>query len=54
MDTSSYLARLEALLEGLPPAERQYAIAYYTEYLMDADSEGVDAAPLFDTTLRTL
>ncbi|MCL2632393.1 MAG: hypothetical protein FWD45_04840 [Coriobacteriia bacterium] len=44
MDTSSYLARLEALLEGLPPAERQYAIAYYTEYLMDADSEDVEAA----------
>jgi uncharacterized membrane protein len=44
MDTKSYLARLEALLEGLPSAERQYAIAYYTEYLMDADPDNIQAA----------
>lgn len=44
MDSKSYLARLEALLEGLPSAERQYAIAYYTEYLMDADPDNVQAA----------
>ena len=44
MDTSSYLARLEGLLDGLPLAERQYAIAYYTEYLMDAGPEGAAAA----------
>ncbi|MDR0459247.1 MAG: hypothetical protein LBG68_02120 [Coriobacteriales bacterium] len=44
MDTSSFLARLESLLGGLPEAERQYAIAYYTEYLMDAGPEGADAA----------
>ena len=44
MDTSSYLSRLESLLSGLPAAERQYAIAYYSEYLMDAGSEGFEAA----------
>ena len=44
MDTSSYLARLEYLLDGLPIPERQYAIAYYTEYLMDAGPEGAEAA----------
>lgn len=44
MDTSSYLARLESLLGGLPTSERQYAIAYYTEYLMDAGPQGVEAA----------
>jgi len=44
MDTSSYLARLESLLSGIPAAERQYAVAYYTEYLMDAGPDGAEAA----------
>lgn len=44
MDTTSYLARLESLLGGLPIAERQYAIAYYTEYLLDAGPDGAASA----------
>jgi uncharacterized membrane protein len=43
-DTSSYLRQLEGLLEGLPAVERQYAIAFYTEYLMDAGPQGQAAA----------
>ncbi|MDR0308838.1 MAG: hypothetical protein LBH87_02785 [Coriobacteriales bacterium] len=44
MNASEYLARLEGLLSGLPDAERHYAIAYFTEYLMDAGPEGEQGA----------
>ncbi|MCL1879791.1 MAG: hypothetical protein FWF71_04120 [Actinomycetia bacterium] len=44
MDTSSYLSQLEALLSGLPSVERQNAVAYYAEYLLDAGAEDSAAA----------
>ena len=44
MSKDTYLARLEALLAGIPPEERQAAMEYYTDYLEDAGPEGEQAA----------
>ena len=44
MSKDTYLARLEALLAGIPPEERQEAMEYYTDYLEDAGPEGEQAA----------
>lgn len=40
MNKKEYLARLEALLSGIPEEERQAAMEYYTDYLEDAGPEG--------------
>lgn len=43
MNKTEYLARLAALLAGLPPAEREDALRYYADYL-DAAGEDADEA----------
>lgn len=44
MSKKEYLARLEKLLEGISPEERQAAMEYYMDYLEDAGPEGEQAA----------
>ncbi|MDR0347149.1 MAG: DUF1700 domain-containing protein [Coriobacteriales bacterium] len=40
MDKQTYLAELEQELGGLLPGDRQNALAYYNEFLEDAEAEG--------------
>ena len=40
MDKATYLLELEKKLKNLSDYDRQYALAYYSEYLDDAESEG--------------
>lgn len=47
MNRAEFMSRLTALLQDVPPAEREEAIAYYNEYFDDAgegNEEGVIAA----------
>ncbi|MDR0350128.1 MAG: DUF1700 domain-containing protein [Coriobacteriales bacterium] len=45
MDRSSYLSELDRALSGLSDFDRRNALAYYNEYLADAEAEGqCDAA----------
>ena len=40
MDKTTYLSAVEKALKGLSATDRQNALAYYSEYLDDAESEG--------------
>jgi uncharacterized membrane protein len=47
MDKATYLAELAKALDGLSATDRQNTLAYYNEFLNDAESEGeVDASAL--------
>jgi uncharacterized membrane protein len=54
MDAPSYLAELTDTLAGLPPMERDEAIAYYSEYLAEVGDEGFEAAVATLGTPRSL
>jgi uncharacterized membrane protein len=54
MDAPSYLTELTDALAGLPPIERDEAIAYYAEYLAEVGDEGFEAAVATLGTPRSL
>lgn len=39
MNRAEFMSRLTALLQDVPPAEREEAITYYNEYFDDAGEE---------------
>ena len=46
MSRAEFMSRLTALLQDVPPAEREEAIAYYNEYFDDA-GEGNEAGVIW-------